>query len=138
MGAPSGPEDEDDDVVGRATRGNSAVHLLENTLGSRPVRFPDSRGAGSDELVQLAPSQGKRGTSEVFVMAKSAKRKTDNAVVTAADRTPTVPADEAAHVTPSDVARRAYDLYLARGCEPGHDVQDWLQAERELRRLIAA
>ena len=31
------------------------------------------------------------------------------------------------------VARRAYDLYLARGCEPGHDVEDWLQAERELK-----
>ena len=31
-----------------------------------------------------------------------------------------------------DVARRAYDLYLARGREHGHDVEDWLQAEREL------
>jgi len=33
----------------------------------------------------------------------------------------------------SDVAVHAYDLYLARGCQPGHDVEDWLQAERELR-----
>ncbi len=32
-----------------------------------------------------------------------------------------------------DIARRAYDLYLARRCEHGHDVDDWLQAERELR-----
>lgn len=31
------------------------------------------------------------------------------------------------------VASRAYDLYLARGCEHGYDVEDWLQAERELR-----
>ena len=31
------------------------------------------------------------------------------------------------------VARRAYDLYLERDCEHGHDVDDWLQAERELR-----
>jgi sigma54-dependent transcription regulator len=37
------------------------------------------------------------------------------------------------HVTQSDVARRAYDLHLARGCRHGHDVDDWLQAERELR-----
>lgn len=35
-------------------------------------------------------------------------------------------------VTAKDIARRAYDLYLMRGCEPGHDVEDWLQAEREL------
>ena len=34
--------------------------------------------------------------------------------------------------TATDVARRAYELYLARGCEHGHDSEDWLQAEREL------
>ena len=31
----------------------------------------------------------------------------------------------------NDIARRAYDRYLARGREHGHDVEDWLQAERE-------
>ena len=31
-----------------------------------------------------------------------------------------------------DVARRAYELYEARGCEPGADLGDWLQAEQEL------
>jgi Protein of unknown function (DUF2934) len=30
------------------------------------------------------------------------------------------------------IRRRAYELYLARGEEPGHDLEDWLQAEREL------
>ena len=39
-------------------------------------------------------------------------------------------------VTESDVARRAYDLYLARGGEHGHDLDDWLQAERELRDTV--
>ena len=33
----------------------------------------------------------------------------------------------------SEIARRAYDLYLARGRQNGHDVEDWLQAVRELR-----
>lgn len=37
-----------------------------------------------------------------------------------------------ATVPKSDIARRAYDLYLARGREDGHDVDDWLQSEREL------
>jgi hypothetical protein len=36
-----------------------------------------------------------------------------------------------ARLTDRDIAHRAYDLYLARG-EHGHDVEDWLQAEREL------
>ena len=34
---------------------------------------------------------------------------------------------------PDAIARRAYELYLARGSEPGHEVEDWLQAEAELR-----
>jgi hypothetical protein len=33
----------------------------------------------------------------------------------------------------SDIARRAYDLFRSRGYEHGRDVEDWLQAERELR-----
>lgn len=33
---------------------------------------------------------------------------------------------------PGDIARRAFLLYLQRGAQPGHDVDDWLQAEREL------
>ena len=30
------------------------------------------------------------------------------------------------------IARRAYELFLDRGGEHGHDVDDWLQAEHEL------
>jgi hypothetical protein len=33
---------------------------------------------------------------------------------------------------PQDVARRAFELYLARGAQPGHEVEDWINAEREL------
>jgi len=40
-------------------------------------------------------------------------------------------------VTDSDVARRAYELYLERGSEHGHDLDDWLLAERELRSVKA-
>jgi hypothetical protein len=32
------------------------------------------------------------------------------------------------------VARRAYELYLARGGSDGQAMDDWLAAERELRR----
>lgn len=30
------------------------------------------------------------------------------------------------------VTRLAYELYVRRGCEPGHDVEDWLMAEQIL------
>jgi hypothetical protein len=34
---------------------------------------------------------------------------------------------------PDAIARRAYELYCERGCEPGREMDDWLRAERELR-----
>ena len=37
-----------------------------------------------------------------------------------------------------DIARRAYELYLARGCDAGHDVEDWLQAQRELQETVGS
>jgi len=33
--------------------------------------------------------------------------------------------------TDERIARRAYELYLNRGQTPGHELEDWLQAERE-------
>jgi hypothetical protein len=35
---------------------------------------------------------------------------------------------------PSDeeISQRAYELYLQRGSVPGHETDDWLQAEAEL------
>jgi len=47
-----------------------------------------------------------------------------------------VPAKPAIFAEPAhdDIARRAYEIYLARGCADGQDVQDWIQAERELRK----
>jgi Protein of unknown function (DUF2934) len=34
------------------------------------------------------------------------------------------------------IRRRAYELYLERGQDPGFDLDDWLQAENEIRAII--
>jgi DUF2934 family protein len=34
------------------------------------------------------------------------------------------------------VRRRAYELFEARGRQPGRDVEDWLQAEREVKQHL--
>jgi len=60
-----------------------------------------------------------------------ARTKRDERTATAADRSPR-PARRVS-LTDTDIAHRAYDLYLARGCEHGHDVDDWVQAEREMQ-----
>ena len=31
-----------------------------------------------------------------------------------------------------EIRRRAFEIYLEHGSEPGRDLEDWLQAEREL------
>ena len=33
-----------------------------------------------------------------------------------------------------EIRRRAYEIYLERGEQPGRALDDWLQAERELER----
>ncbi len=35
-------------------------------------------------------------------------------------------------VTKEEIAARAYQLFVARGGTHGYDIEDWLQAEREL------
>jgi hypothetical protein len=37
-------------------------------------------------------------------------------------------------VPEEEIRRRAYGIYLERGEQPGFDLDDWLQAERELQR----
>jgi hypothetical protein len=68
------------------------------------------------------------------MMPKSARRRADNVL--------TMPSVEfaataiASGITESDIARRAYELYCDRGREDGHDIDDWLNAERELRDAL--
>ena len=41
---------------------------------------------------------------------------------------------EQAFPTKKQIEARAYELYLQRGCEDGHDIEDWLIAEKELKQ----
>jgi DUF2934 family protein len=71
-------------------------------------------------------------------MAKVTRRNGDDASATAADRGQKPAIDTATNFSQNDIARRAYDLYLARGREPGHQLEDWLQAEQDLRERSLA
>lgn len=42
------------------------------------------------------------------------------------------------HPTEDAIRERAYQLYVERGSQPGRDVEDWTQAEQELRHNRAA
>jgi hypothetical protein len=36
------------------------------------------------------------------------------------------------------IAARAFELFLARGAQHGHDLDDWLQAEREFAQAATS
>jgi Protein of unknown function (DUF2934) len=40
---------------------------------------------------------------------------------------------KAAEPTEQEIAVRAHELFLKRGAVGGHELEDWLEAERELR-----
>ena len=60
--------------------------------------------------------------SEKTTAPKTSKARKSAAAPSEPKRTP----------THEEIAVRSYELYLARGSEPGHESEDWLQAEREL------
>jgi hypothetical protein len=43
------------------------------------------------------------------------------------------PAPSPAFAPAEEIARRAYELYLDRGRDEGHALDDWLRAEAEIR-----
>jgi hypothetical protein len=74
-------------------------------------------------------------THEVPPMARA---KTGATTAIAADRSSKSPRKRPADVRNHDIARRAYDLFVARGGKHGHDLEDWLQAERELQGALSS
>lgn len=65
--------------------------------------------------------------------ATSATRRARRVVIPPAERaSASERRDTRRHPAPDAIAARAYALYLTRGAEDGYDVDDWLQAEREL------
>jgi hypothetical protein len=35
--------------------------------------------------------------------------------------------------TQEEIQTRAFEIYVAEGCKPGHDLENWVRAEKELR-----
>ena len=44
-----------------------------------------------------------------------------------------IPTSAADLLSEQEIAIRAHELYLERGAEQGHDLDDWLRAEQELK-----
>lgn len=70
------------------------------------------------------------------VMAKTITTKAKTRKTTTKLETPAVPAAPALTVTEAEIARRAFEVFCARGGQHGRALDDWLQAERELLSAV--
>jgi DUF2934 family protein len=67
-----------------------------------------------------------------------AQRKTKSIKLVTPEDQSSIAAEDRRAITKDDVAQRAYELFLARGRVDGHDVEDWLEAERQVEADSAA
>jgi hypothetical protein len=47
------------------------------------------------------------------------------------------PATAGPKITHDQIARRAHEIWVKRGCRPGLDQDDWFEAERQLKAELA-
>ena len=71
-------------------------------------------------------------------MAKSTRTTTKNVLSMPRPASRTRVRSQSKNPTTADIATRAFELYCERGCQDGHDVEDWLQAARELQRTSSS
>lgn len=74
----------------------------------------------------MAPHRGKKNNS----MASRPKRNAE------ARSTQAETGEAPVETRDEEIKRRAYEIYLERGEQPGRELDDWLQAERELERGV--
>lgn len=75
-----------------------------------------------------SPGRSARGSSRRV-------RKTESGAITrdvAAESAAIYPDTFDTPPSPEEIATEAYNIYCERGYEHGHDVEDWLEAERRL------
>ena len=70
-------------------------------------------------------------------MVKSTRRTTKVVAMPRPASTTTV-LSQSTNPTDAAIAKRAFELYCERGCQAGRDVEDWLQAERELHETASS
>ena len=88
--------------------------MEHGSRGNGEVENSAARDAAFEQLLRLAASYGPR------------KATTDQGALAPKLRNP----------VSADIELRAYELYLGRGASHGHDLDDWLQAERQVLEAL--
>jgi len=97
----------------------------------------DSLGTDTQTWFHRSEQSSQR-RREMRMSSKSKEHQNVESQVTSA------PQGEAVNISAPDSPRleairiRAYEIYIERGGQPGHDLDDWLQGERELEPKVRA
>lgn len=102
--------------MAKSTERKAKARASDGDVSQKPARRPTVRADAADIVV--APAQI-RATEPVEEPAEYG-------------------ADNDAAPSELEIARLAHDRFAARGRVDGYDVEDWVEAERELRRTRVA
>lgn len=54
-------------------------------------------------------------------------------VISKKNSTKSTPSKKDTRITEQHIRQKAFEIYLERGAEPGHEEEDWHRAEKELK-----
>lgn len=100
------------------------LHLVEVAKTEAERRgLANAVRSGYHKTLTVLAASALAGLAILDVMAREMQARKQREPAAAAKRKP----------TQAEIAGRAYEIYLARGGRPGSELDDWLQAEAELR-----
>jgi len=106
-------------------------HVVQATFNGRRIVIFSGGPAESDDAVLDEVTAIHAGGGFGSIIGRNSFQRSN-----AAD-TASPPAHQQSTVSHSDIARRAYELYLERRDAHGHDGDDWRRAEDELQSAAA-
>jgi hypothetical protein len=116
--------------------------MAKSTSGGRTRTGNSSKSAAAETKARRAPRRRTHRLADEVVVesameqpasVKASTTATESACVRREPAAAAVGAVEAAVLNEDEVRRRAYEIFVRRGRTPGREVEDWLEAEQELK-----
>ena len=113
------------------------MHLSFGQYEIQASFCPDSNGSGgaNARIASTSSSNPINSKREMDVSSKP-KRNSDAEPQATSTQLETGEVSLGSSARTEEIKGRAYEIYLERGKQSGHDLDDWLQAEQELERGV--
>lgn len=108
-------------------KAHTTVSVLDPALPAVPVTDLDAGEHEAGMVARVSDKEEPRKVEQMNIALNDLERETASADTAGGLRCKTF-----FEPNKEDIARRAYDLYLARGQAGGHEMDDWIEAKRQL------